>query len=134
MMPKTLMLSDTAMVLLREYIEAYAAWWLVTEEHNRRSDPDKKDIDLDCTERHHTISNLREALIDELAYLSIMNDIRLIRHLDWHLTLNQHLMTEMEETLRSRQETHRSAFMQRYDFMRELRQAYQAALSRRRNA
>jgi hypothetical protein len=125
---KLIQLSDTAMVLLRECVEAEIAWFLAIKERDSGTDIDKVNSAAEVSARHRELRDLRETLIDELWYLSISHDIPLIRHLDWHLTLNQDLMAEMQKMLRLRQAIHRVSFVERMSFLNNLSKAYQMAL------
>lgn len=97
-MHDTLMLSDTAMVLLRQYVEVwqdYKALNQLFEEAQRDPDhPYYNNFELiqNITARRTRMDHLSMDLVQDIWYLWHYDDISVIRHLDWHLTLDPDAM------------------------------------------
>ena len=108
-----LMLSDTAMVLLRRYSEQDDAYWA---NHTALSQLiPKTSIEWDRAryvwyETHNHYSEIRQvqgALMVEIWLLWAFPDIPIVRRLNWHLVLNDSLMTMAEIIFISPQEFRR---------------------------
>lgn len=133
-----LMLSDTAMVLLREYA--------CIDEDGRAmlADPLVDDDLLKAPVEWDNFSpllnygsRLRSMLLYEMWLLWTYSDIELIRHLDWHIVLNDDLMTLAQKTFTSTRSYKVSdgTIHFRYHglFAEELLKAYKNALETRLN-
>jgi hypothetical protein len=99
-----LMLSDTAMVLLRHYRELCEHRWTM-EEILSFGKPDlTEEQQAEWREWLHThnhmehIGQIERELIDEIWHLVTSLDQPVIRHLDWHLVFDDRLMGWVERT------------------------------------
>jgi hypothetical protein len=135
---KPLMLSDTAMVLLREYA--------CIDEDGRAmlADPLVDDDLLKAPVEWDNFSplldygsRLRSMLMYEIWLLWTYSDIELIRHIDWHLVLDDHLMSLAQKTFfstRSYRISDRTIHPHYHGlFAEELLKAYKNALETRLN-
>jgi len=115
MVSKPLMLSDTAMVLLRQYSEIESDYWAMQMALAplipRPSEAwDIAEHEWFVTHNHSAmISDVQWALMHDIWLTWTFRDVPLVRHLDWHLTLNMPLMTMAERSFISlRDYTYRS--------------------------
>ena len=103
-MNKPLMLSDTAMVLLRQYSEIEADYWAMQMALNQAMPRDTEEwaaaeYTWFATHNHNAIiSAVQWNLMHEIWLLWTFRDVPIVRHLDWHFTLNMPLMTMAERS------------------------------------
>jgi hypothetical protein len=98
MLKHSLMLTDTAMVLLRQYVEAWHDYKVVNqlfEEAQRDPEhPYHNNFELiqTITARRTRMDHLSRELVQDLWYVWHYDDLVVIRYLDWHLTLDPDAM------------------------------------------
>lgn len=99
-----LTLSDTAMVLLRQYSELEGDYWAARMALSKIFPQPSREIDAvqyEWYETHnysHVIGEIRWALMQEIWLLWTFPDIPIVRHLEWHLVFNMPLTTMAEKT------------------------------------
>ena len=104
MMRKPLMLSDTAMVLLRQYSDIEADYWAMQMALAplipRPSEAwDTAEHEWFVTHNHSAvISDVQWKLMHDIWLSWTFRDVPIVRHLDWHLTLNMPLMVMAEKS------------------------------------
>lgn len=115
MVYKPLMLSDTAMVLLRQYSEIEADYWAMQMALAHAIPRPSEEWDIAEHEWFKThnhsamISDVQWALMHDIWLSWTFSDVPIVRHLDWHLTLNMPLMVMAEKSFISlRDYTYRS--------------------------
>lgn len=104
MIYKPLTLSDTAMVLLRQYSEIEGDYWAMQMALSHmipRTSKEWDQAEYEWFETHNhsaTISDVQWQLMHEIWLLWTFRDVPIARRLDWHLVLNLPLMTMAEKT------------------------------------
>jgi hypothetical protein len=104
MVYKPLMLSDTAMGLLRQYSEIEGDYWamqmaLAPVIPRPSEEWDIVEYTWFATHNHTAIiSDVQWNLMHEIWLLWTFRDVPIVRHLDWHFTLNMPLMVMAEKS------------------------------------
>jgi hypothetical protein len=104
MIYKPLMLSDTAMVLLRQYSELEGDYWAMQMALSHAMPRGTEEWQTAehtwfATHNHNaTISAVQWDLMHEIWLLWTFRDVPIARQLDWHLTLNMPLMMMAEKS------------------------------------
>jgi hypothetical protein len=99
-----LMLSDTAMVLLRQYSEMNTDYWVTQKALSQVISRVSKEYDrakYEWFETHnhsHIIGAVQSELMHEIWLLWTFRDMPIVHYLEWHLVFNLPLMTMAEKT------------------------------------
>jgi hypothetical protein len=100
---ESLMLSDTAMVLLRRYEEVDTHYWAMRKVLPPAGLASSKEIQgywKEWEQRHnntHLIHQVQQELLQDIWFLWRYPDIQPIRHLEWHVTLAGELIEWAEQ-------------------------------------
>jgi hypothetical protein len=104
MVSKPLTLSDTAMVLLRQYSELESDYWAMQMALSHAMPRDTEEWQAAeytwfATHNHNAmISAVQWDLMHDIWLSWTFRDVPIVRRLDWHLTLNMPLMVMAEKS------------------------------------